>query len=655
MRHPQFPLLFSPLRVGPVTVPNRIVFSAHLTNLAAGNRPGPALTAYYEARARGGAGLIITEEQSVHPSDHAYERLIHAFDPAVVPHYRRLTDLVHGYGGRIFAQISHNGGQGAGTYHRREIWAPSPVADPMFNEVPKAMEASDIASVIEGFGLVAEHCRAGGFDGIELQVSHSSLLRQFLSPHFNRRHDEYGGDLEGRHRLLREVLVAVREAAGPGLAIGVRLPGDEFIAGGLTLADTLETVRILDTDGIADYYNTSLGTAGHSLYMVEGSMHVPPGYQLFASAAIRGGTDRPVVGVGRIKDAHQAEAALRDGHCDLVGMVRQQIADPETAVKSRQGRADEVRLCISCNQECIGREGLNLEIGCILNPEAGHELELVPLRQRRATRRRRVLVVGGGPAGMQSAVLLDRRGHRVTLVEREPELGGQVRLAVRVPNRAEFGDLARNLTGELRRGGTELRLGVEANLDLVRNGDFDTVICCTGAIAQVPNLPGFDAPAVVTVPAALTGAAELGRRVAVIDQVGFHQATSTAEYLAERGHQVTVVTPSLLVGQDLTLTLDFENWYRRALALGIATRVNFAPLAFSGEILEGVDVYSGEPVGMGPFETVVVAGPGRADDRLYVDLRRTLPELAVFRAGDCVAPRRAGDAIHEAYRLGVRL
>jgi 2,4-dienoyl-CoA reductase-like NADH-dependent reductase (Old Yellow Enzyme family) len=299
VRHPRFPYLFSPLRLGPVTLPNRIVFSAHLTNLAERNRPGPDLVAYYAARARGGAGLIITEEQSVHPTDHAYERLIKAFDESVVPAYRALTSAVHAHGTPVLAQINHNGGQASSLYTRLPVWAPSPVADPLFREVPKAMDAAEIAEVVAAYARVARHVRDGGFDGAELQASHSSLLRQFLSPHANRRTDAYGGSVDRRARIVREVVEAVRAEVGSDFVLGVRVPGDELIDGGLTLEHTIETVRILDRDGLLDYYNTSLGTATHTLFMVEGSMHLPPGYQLFAAAALREVTDRPVVGVGR--------------------------------------------------------------------------------------------------------------------------------------------------------------------------------------------------------------------------------------------------------------------------------------------------------------------------------------------------------------------
>jgi mycofactocin system FadH/OYE family oxidoreductase 2 len=645
MRHPRFPYLFSPLRVGSVTVPNRVVFSAHLTNLAEHNRPGPRLLAYYEERARGGAGLIITEEQSVHPTDRAYERLIDAFEEDVVPGYRELTRRVHSYGVPILAQINHNGGQAASTYTRLPVWAPSPIADPLFREVPEEMDEAEIAAVVRGYARVARHVVDGGFDGIELQASHSSLLRQFLSPFSNQRSDGYGGSVERRARVVREVVEAIRAEVGRTPVLGVRLPGDEFLEGGLTLDHTLETARLLDRDGLIDYLNTSIGTATHTLFMVEGSMHLPPGYELFAAAALREVTDLPVIGVGRIKDPVQAEQVLAAGQCDLVGMVRQQIADPETARKAREGKVEEIRLCISCNQECIGREGLNLEIGCIENPATGHELELSPSRVEPAARSRRVLVVGGGPAGLQCAATAARRGHRVTLVEAEPELGGQVRLAIRVPNRAEFGDLTRNLGGEAQRQGVEIRTGVRMGVEEVLAGGWDAVACCTGARPAPPS------EGVLTVWDVLDGAS-VGERVAVLDQVGFHQATSVVEWLAQRGHRVEVLTGALSAGQDLGLTLDFENWHRRVLPLGVRVITSVAPLGFDAGTVQVIGAYSGQVRQLGPYDTIVVANHGQADDELYQALKG---RVEVHRAGDCVAPRRASNAIVDGQRVGLAL
>ena len=270
--------LFSPLRLGPVTVRNRLVFSAHLTNYAADGLPTAQHAAYYAARAEGGAGLIITEEHSTHPTDWPYEKLIHGFHREVIPGYRRITEAVHRHGTPIFAQINHNGGQASSMYSRLPVWAPSPVADPLFREVPKAVNRREIADIVAGYALVAGHCKEGGFDGIELQCSHSSIVRGFLSGATNKRTDEYGGTLENRARLLIEIVAAVREAIGGDLALGVRLCGDELIEGGTTIDEAVAVARLVEATGSVDYINTSIGVATSTLFMIEASMHVPPGY-----------------------------------------------------------------------------------------------------------------------------------------------------------------------------------------------------------------------------------------------------------------------------------------------------------------------------------------------------------------------------------------
>jgi 2,4-dienoyl-CoA reductase-like NADH-dependent reductase (Old Yellow Enzyme family) len=686
----QYQYLFTPIRIGQTTIANRVVFAAHLTNLAEDNLPGPRLIAYYAERARGGCGLIITEEQSVHLSDSAYQKLIHGFDPRVIPAYLRMTRAVHEHGTRMFAQINHNGMQASSIYSRRPVLGPSPLPDPIHREMCKELELEEIAEIVRGFALVARHVREGGFDGAELQASHSSLIRQFFSPYYNRRTDAYGGSLENRMRFVLEVIKAVRAEIGRDFTLGIRLCGDELIPSGLTLDDVLEIARSLEATGELDFINTSIGEF-HNLYMVEGSMHTPPGYQLFVSAGIRQVVKLPVFCTGRIKDPVQAERILREGLADMVDVVRGQICDPAFTLKAREGRTEAIRLCISCNQYCIGRMGLNLSLGCIQTPATGNEL-LYPAigsinapetQSRRPTRsfaslrmtqssritqsgwvtqsirnqRPTVLIVGGGVAGMQAAKVAAERGFRVKLYERQRELGGQINLLMRVPNRVEFGDISRNLQHEILRfaqddgkGRIEVHLGVEVTAEMIEREKPDAVIIATGSLPLLPPIPGSELPHVATVWQVIQDekTAQPGEYVMVYDQVGFHQATGTAELLAEKGCKVEFVTPQFFAGGDLSVTLDIELWYRRALAKGMKLTADHFLGSLGPNSATLINNYTGQPRVLENVELVVLATPQAVNDVLYHQLQGKVKQL--YRIGDCVAPRRVENAILDGER-----
>jgi 2,4-dienoyl-CoA reductase (NADPH2) len=643
-------LLFSPLKVGSITVQNRIVFSAHLTNYAEDYMPTDRHAYYYRERARGGVGLIITEEHSVHPTDHPYEKLIHAFNPAVLPGYRRITEMVHAEGVPILAQINHNGGQSSGMFTRLPAWAPSAIADPLFREVPKAVEYEDIQQIIEGYATVAGYTKRGGFDGVELQCSHSSIVRQFLSRSTNKRSDEYGGSLENRARLLREIIGAIRLAVGRDYALSVRLCGDELIRDGITIDETVDLARILERDRLIDCINTSIGTATQTLYMIEASMRIPPNYAMFIPSAIRKAVHLPVIGVGRVKDPIQAERILSEGHADLVGIVRAQIADPEFALKARENRSEDIRLCLSCNQECVGRMGLNRWLGCIESPATGREQVLGSGTLHRVATPKRVLVVGGGPAGLKAATVAARRGHKVTLLEKEERLGGQITAAVRVTNRAEFGDIVRNLLHEVEQLNVEVQTSTAATPETVLAAKPDAVIVATGSRPDPSGIPGADGPDVVDVTDILSGRVTPGKRVLVIDRLGFHEATSCAEFIAEQGCEVEVVTQTLYVGQDLGVTLDLENWYRQARRLGIRCTPNHSVLGIENRVVTALHNYTSQLVQFPAVDTIVLSVHRRADCRLYSALKGRVREL--HRIGDCVAPRRAHAAIIEGEKAG---
>ena len=651
--------LFSPLRVGPLTLRNRIVFSAHLTNYATGGLPSQQHAAYYAARAAGGAGLIITEEHSTHPTDWPYEKLIHGFHPEVIPGYRRITAAVHAHDVPILAQLNHNGGQGTGMYSRLPVWAPSPVPDPLFREVPKAVETGEIREIVAGYGLVAGHCAEGGFDGVELQCSHSSIVRGFLSQATNLRTDAYGGSLANRARLLLEIIGVVREAIGQDRALGVRICGDELIEDGITITEAVAVAQMAEATGKVDYINTSIGVATATLYMIEASMRIPPGYAMFIPASIRRAVSLPVVGVGRFKDPLQADRALADGQCDLVGVVRGQIADPDFAAKARAGHAAQIRTCLSCNQECVGRMGLNRWLGCIENPRTGKEAAPLPAPPRPG---RRVYVVGGGPGGLQAAVTAADRGHHVTLFERAERTGGQAAVAAMVPGRAEFGDLVRNLAAQAARLGAGVKTGHEVTAAFLLAEAPDAVVLATGARPARPAW-SHGHPRVADVREVIDGTVTPAGRVVVVDDLGFHQATSAAELLADRGCDVEVITSAMVVGQDLGVTLDMETWQVKAHARGIRQRTDVVVLDSrdgpggagspgGGLVLDLLHHPTGAAQQL-ECDWAVCAVPPEPEDALWHALAGA--PFEVHRVGDCLAPRRAHAAVIEGERAGAAL
>lgn len=609
-------VLGEPVELGPLVARNRIVFPAHLTNAAVARRPTAQHAAYYGARAAGGAGLVITEEQSVDPADRPYEKLVDGTDPAVVPGYRAIADAVHAHGALVLAQLGHNGGQSSSIYSRAPVDGADDEPDAMFREVPRAV--TDLSWLVDGFALVASHVAAGGLDGVEVQCSQASLIRQLLSARSPR-----------ALPFLRAVLAAVRTAIGPDRVLGVRLQGDEGIPGGL---GTTDAVRVaVAVAPLVDYVNTAVGVATRTLPLIEAPMGVPAGYAGHVPSAVRAAVSVPVIGVGRFTTPAQAQDAVASGSCDLVGVVRGQIADPSFAAKALRG--GRVRRCIGCNQECIARVGLNQRLGCAVNPRAGRESVPPPAVARTA----RVLVVGGGPAGLAAAVAAARSGHTVTLAERSDVLGGQLALASRVLERRELAHLVADLAHEARDLGVTVRLRTE----ITAAGDADAVVLATGARPALPAWAhGHDR--VVDVTDVLAGRVAPRGRVLVVDAGRGHAATSVAELLARRGADVATLTPALVAADALAPTLDRERWRRRAAEVGIAEHTDRVVLACRPGL--EVDVLEHLTGTVTPWRAdwVVHAGPPTP-----VVPELGVPAVPVVRVGDCLAPRGIDAAVRE--------
>src|SRR5512138_776469 len=648
-----FPYLFSPLKLGTVEVKNRISFQPHLTNLAVNNLPSERQMYYWGERAKGGAGLIITEEMSVHPTDRAYEKLIDVFHPEVIPGFRKITDHVHQYGTAIFAQLNHNGQQCDGSLSRLPVFAPSPVPDPLFREIPKEMEPEDIEEVARYFARSAVHVREGGFDGIELQFGHSSLARQFLSPLTNFRQDEFGGSLENRMRAPLKFISAVRKAMGNDFTLGIRMCADEMIPGGLDLAQVQEICARFEASGLIDFMDLSIATF-YNLYLVEGSMHTPLGYTIPLAAGIREKIKLPVFCTGRINDPVMAEKVLASGQADMIGMCRGLICDPFLPKKAQEGRLEDIRYCIACNQGCIGRIGMNKLLGCIQNPAVGREKEWGEGTLEKANVRKKVAIVGGGPAGLWAAKMAGRRGHKVTLYDRNETLGGQVLTAMKGAGRDEFGVIIRNEKGQVDKAGVTVKLGTEVTTGQLLAEKPDVVIVATGSVPKEHPVGGADGPAIFNVPQVLNGEAQLGQNVCLIDYDGHQRAAATAEFLANQGKTVHMITSSLFIGAELGPTQDLYLSRQRLLQKGVTFTPDIAVMEVSGEAgaktVKGFNVYSNVWNEWGPFDTLVLAMGQRVDDGLYMSLKGKVKEL--YRIGDSVAPRKVDMAIWEGHKTG---
>ena len=556
--------LQQPIAINGCIVPNRIVRTAHATGFALG-KVTPRLIAYHEARARGGVGLNFLEIASVHPSSPGP---LLAFTDAIIDGYALVADAVHRHGNVVFQQLWH-GGSNAAPIGGGPAWAPSTVPEPINGTTPVAMTATMIDDVVAGFADAARRCHVGGLDGVELHAAHGYLAGQFLSPLTNRRTDDYGGTLENRTLFLRRCLAAIRAAVGHDYPVGVRLSGSEGVEGGIQPDEASATASLLERCGLIDFCNVSLGSY-YAFSKFIGAMHEPLGYELATSTPVTAAVSVPTIVTGRIMDLHDADQLVRNGVADLVSMVRANIADPDIVTKSFAGERDRVRPCISCNQGCVGGLfGPTRSIGCAVNPEAGFEhlgVEQFPV----AALARRILVVGGGIAGMEAAYTAARRGHHVVLADAGPRLGGVVVLARRAPHREDLGAIADWLADELHRLGVEVRLDAAIGVDDVAG--FDAVIVATGGeprrdgrqrFRPASVVAGIELAHVVTPLDVLANRTPPSSHALVFDDFGHVVAVSVAEHLLGRGSAVTLVTSLPSIAHELGPSLQREPYQAR--------------------------------------------------------------------------------------------
>lgn len=649
---PAFENLLAPLGIRGKTMPSRVVFAAHQTNFATKNRLTPRHAAYYAARAAGGAGMIVLEGSVVHPSDWPYEYAIFGYRRDVIDGYRLCAEAVHAYGALALAQLTHSGQQGSSHYSQSALWAPSPVPETNSREVPKEMEEDDIAAVVAGFAEAAAYAVEAGLDGVEINAGQESLIRQFISPLTNQRQDGYGGSLENRLRFAREVIAAVRQRIGPEPLVGLRLCADEYAPwAGIKPEDAPEIARLLTEGGQIDFISVTSGSI-FTLHMTRAGLYAPPGYSARLAGPIRAATGLPTFAQGSIVDPAMAEGLIADGTADAAEMTRALITDPDLVRKLREGRPDDIRPCLLLNQDFSVRTVQNPRLSCENNPAAGYELdpEFAPITP--APARRRVLVVGGGPAGLEAARVAALRGHQVTLHERDTQLGGALRLAAAAPGRERIGLEIEWLERQVRALGVLVETGSPVTPERVRELDPDAVIVATGARPRpYPRLPIDPEARVVAAREVLAGAVEgpPGRAV-VLDQIGNQWMVGASEWLADRGWKVTVVTPDMFVGQQLTQSNELSPWNQRAPSKGISFMPMYEPQRVAGRTVHLVERHSREPLALEDVDLVVCVNHEAPDESLYLALKGA--GRRVIRAGDCVAPRRLSQAILEGHRAG---
>lgn len=644
-------MLFTPLKIGGHTIKNRIVFGPHRTNFAVENRPGNRHTGYYELRARGGAGLIVIEGGSVHPSDFPYEKAIFTFARGVTASYRSIADAIHRQGSCVIAQLNHCGGQvDSSILSRRETWAPSPVPEITSGEIPRSMELTDIQEVVEGFATAAMGIMEAGLDGVEVNAGQYSLLRQFLSPLTNFRTDDYGGTLENRARFCREVLQRIRDKTGPGFLLGLRICGDEYAPwGGLTPEDCRSIAQYLCRDRTVDFLTVELGSI-YSVHMTMASMRYPADYAVHAARLMAEAVDVPVCATGSIVNPGLAESLLHEG-IQLVEMTRPLIADPFLPVKAKANKDDQIRPCILCNQECQVHSVMNPLLSCAVNPFAGRETK--KMAPARSGKQKKVLVVGGGPAGLEAAGTAAKAGHHVLLCESEGVPGGRLRFAAKIPGCERFQSIINYLHQRAIRSGVNFRMGCQADEGLVAGEAPDIVVLATGS---TPSPIPFETDAGVNIlrpEDILSGVHKVGSSVAIIDLEGAWQAPGVALAVADRAEKIQFISPEMFISPQLAKNGEFIFWYRQAFQKGIEFRPQTGVRRVTNTCIEVIDRFSRETQYINNIDTIVLVSPNYPNRSLLQKIFNL--GMEVWTAGDCVAPRNLGAAVREGREIGLRI
>ncbi len=647
----EFQHLFTPIQIGNRSVKNRICCSAHADALAVDGMPRAASRRYYEEKARGGVGFMMCfGSASVHPTSTARDwNGVELFDDRVIPHLQKFSDTMHRYDVPVIAQLTHRGRRGRSVDLWNRMYAPSDVREPNHRENPHPLEPEMIDELVESFAAAAGRLRAGGFDGCEIMASACHLIDQFWTFNVNDRTDEYGGDLDNRLRFGMRVIDAVRERVGSEFIVGIRVTGDDFTERGLDNEQMLEICKRIDATEKLDYFNVNAATVETYVGEAASVPNMSFGLGLYAhlAASIRKVVNVPVIATGRIVDPVQAERIIAEGQADLCIMNRALIADPHLPNKAMAHRLDDIRQCMGYNEGCIDRIYTGRGVTCVQNPVIGREDRWAELG--RCDVRKKVVVVGGGPAGLEAARVAAGRGHDVVLFEREAELGGQTLIAKLAPSRQDFDGATRWSSRQCRKLGVDLRLQVEADAALVLAEQPDAVILATGARARRPALEGMDSARVVSGWDVLLGERDLGDVVIVIDEEYGHQAPTIAEFLLDRGKQVDLVTSQETIGTFLGATTR-PPLLTRLFGKGGQLFAHLEAAAIRDGKLVANNIWTGAAHEMGPYDAFVYVYGGVRYDPLSEILKQQ--GLAVEVIGDAFSPRSLQHAILEGHTYG---
>ncbi|MFM9938595.1 MAG: FAD-dependent oxidoreductase [Hyphomicrobiaceae bacterium] len=643
-----FPHLFQPIRIGRSTAPNRIMRVATTANLADRNRVGPRLLEFYRTLAKGGVGTIVTEALRAQAQDPFGPGALAVFDRSCIDGLRRLVDVCHAEGALLIGQLNMGGRQHLASRVVPFMIAPSAIACPRSGGVPHALSTREVRETIETYIMCAVHCIEAGMDGVEIHGAQGHLIQQFVSPFSNHRTDAYGGSFENRLRFPREILEGVRRRVGPRPIVGYRLGVEEFTEGGLTIDDTVEVARQLCAEGLVDYLSLAQG----NFNSIE--THLPDRHwPILAYRALHArfkpvANGVPVVLSTRIQSPAQAESVLAAGDADMIGLCRALIVDPDWPAKAKSGRAERIRRCIACNQ-CWATIAAGEPIACSTNAMTGREYLWPKLERDRAEVPRHVVIVGGGPAGLEAARVAALRGHRVTLLEREATLGGRLRTVHEVPNHEEIRHLFDFLVPEVEKAGVSIRTSVAATAEMIAALHPDEVIVAAGATPYAPPLAGDGSVPVLTADGPVPLEGRPGRRVVIMDEDGYTWTAAVAESVIAQGRAPVIAARMFEICRELPMVSRIA--FLRALDRGggsVKPNCFVARASNGGVVL--ANYLTGREEVIEDVAAVVWVGPATPNSELAEDLRAVGIEGHRIRiVGDAVSPRRLAHAVSEAH------